>query len=384
MVAATFPNLSFENPPGTGPTLVSTLAEPYAFQDGDTLEISFAGETSVVVFLSTDFSDIAAATADEVAALLELRVDDLGVSNDAGFVRLTSLLTGEDVTLEVVSGTANVQLGFAAGAVTGETYAGGPPDGWTVSTDADSVTEFAEWSDENGRPEEFFDVDGWLALVVTGTFTDALFDVLIVPTPFETFTAWSTTGLLTSISSVSATFGQGLEEDFETLWGSPVYFVFLPVHLQDGAVNPETFETGWLNGSVGAVGPDADFAGATATVEDFENVDITWYTMTLTTALVAGRWTIKINGVSHFYDALGGDDIVDVASGLQAAVDSGSVTVIISQLFFVLSISPVDTDTDIAISVDSPSGTAFDLIPAADNPSYVTRWVGQDTNPDFD
>ena len=51
MVAATFPNLSFENPPGTGPTLVNTSAEPYALIDGDLLNITFAGETLNVVFL---------------------------------------------------------------------------------------------------------------------------------------------------------------------------------------------------------------------------------------------------------------------------------------------------------------------------------------------
>jgi hypothetical protein len=476
MVAATFPNLSFENPPGTGPTVLSGSAEPYAFADGALFEFTFAGITEAVVFLTTDFVDIGAATADEVAALIEARVDDIGAANDGGFVRLTSQLTGEDIEIDILGGTANAALNFPL----------------------DSVNEWAEWADENGRPEEVFedttpatqtvlldlgipggaangpytvsinggaafpfiaaantradviagliplinggaqpvtaapgptaesmlliadvpgdpftyattapagetwtetDVTAWLVSPgASETYDDAIFDSLFVPAPFERFVSWlpgtnawgenlgPATGLLTSVLMEAAAFvGPFAPEPFEPFeynWGSPTYFEFVTGDLLDASVNPETFETSWGNPFPVPSFSDADFANGTKSADDFEGVVPTWYTATIVTA-APGEWKVIINGITHLYTAGGGDTALDIATGLVTELN-GSVIANVSQFFNIISIWPVNTDLDLAISVVSPSGGAYDLLLAAETPGLEDNWVGQDTNPDFD
>lgn len=383
MVAATFPNLSFENPPGTGPTILNTLAEPYELAEDMTLEISLAGASTLVVFLAADFVDIAAATAAEVGAVLEAQVDDLGANDDGSFLRLTSLLTGEDVGLEVVGGSANVVLAFPAGAVSGETYAGGPPNGWAVSGETDSVTEWADFADENGRPEEIFDGDEWIAFVLLGTYSSAIFDLLLIPAPFESFSGWSTTGYLESFASAQASFADGLSEGFEIGWGTPLYFAFTPANLLAASVNPEDFETGWGQGGAATFSGPADFAGATKTAEDFEDMVPQWYVLVAVTA-ASGRWKIEIDGVTHYYDATGGDTESDIASGLATAVSTGSVRADAGSLGPIVSIWPVNPNLDIAVSAAPATGGELDLVLAKDYPLLAEEWVGQDVNPDFD
>jgi len=385
MVAATFPNLSFENPPGTGPTLVSAAAEPFAFTDGQILSLQFAGVQEDVVLLASDFGDIGAATAAEVAALLEARVDDLGAADDGGFVRLTSLLTGEDISLEVLAGGANAELAFPAGAVNGETYEGGAPNGWNVLTDTDSVNEWAEWADENGRPEEIFDGDGWVTAMVSDSFSDAIFDAATLPAPFETFTGWSSTGLLLSFLAEAASFGAFNEafEPFETGWGSPTYFAFPPPALLP--VAPETFESSWGQGGPpsSSFSADTSFANGTKNAEDFEDVSPAFYVVQPITA-AAGLWRITINGISHTYTATGGDSAADIALQLRTAINTGSTGVGSSVVGSILSLWPTDPDADLFIVVAPPSGGTVDTVTARDYPLLAEEWVGQDLNPDFD
>lgn len=381
MVAATFPNLSFENPPGTGPTLVTPGAEPFALVDLDNLIISFAGITTNVVFLEADFAAISSATAVEIANVLEAQVEDLGAADDGGFLRLTSLLTGDDVTLEVTGGTANVELGFSMVAVTGEAYAGGPPDGWAILVETYSSQEWAGFTDQNTRPEEIFSDAGWATLVFTGTVADAIFDLASTPTPFETFAAWSDTGFLESFVGLQATFGQGLAEDYESGWGLPTYFTF--ISLQAALVNPEDYETGWGNGPTGAFGGDTLFAGGTKSAEDFENIDPGWYAFTIITA-VAGEWSIEINGITHKYTASGGDSEIDIATGLENIISTASVVANVQQSGALLALAPVNTNLDLAISGDRPAGGEFNFTTLVEEPTSVSLWVGQDINHDFD
>lgn len=393
MVAATFPNLSFEDPPGTGPTLLSGNPEPYALNDGDILEVTIAGISESVVFLTTDFQDISAATADEVAALLALRVEDLGATNDGGFVRLTSLITGEDVTLEVeASSTANLALGFAAGSVTGETFAGGPPNGWTVTTDTDSVNERASFADENSRPEEIFDGnDSWAIVTISDTFGQALFDLLFTPTPFETFTNWATTGFLTTFVAEAASFDtiNVTFEDFEDEWGLPTYFEFLPVNLITG-INPEDFESGWGTFFFGtwtfpidAALEQAEWRGGIDTFEDFENVSPHAFVAEVTSS-TAGFYTVFISGRPYTYEANGVVLPSVIASNLASAIDGGEPRVFASSSGSEIFIGPDPNDAFQAFPfVVTATGPGISVNETRDLPAYNTEWVAQDRNPDF-
>jgi len=383
MVAPTFPNLSFENPPGTGPTLVSGSAEPFAFSTGDVLEITYAGITESVVLLDTDFADITNATADEVAQLLEARVDDLGASNDGGFVRLTALLTGEDISLEVAVGGANTVLNFPAGAVTGETYAGGPPNGWSVLDDTGSVYEWAEWADENGRPEEVFDETGWTVAFVSEALESAIFDSATIPTPLETFTGWSTTGLLFAFAAESASFGTSNEafENFEREWGLPTYFAFTPINLLFG-IAPEDFETGWGQVPSPSFSADTTFANGTKNAEDFENVLTTTHVVQIITA-AQGEWRVNLDNEVYVYEALVTDNISIIAANLAAAV-TGSTRFNATAFGSIISIFPTDpADTQFNVTAGRPAFGTFAVFNAVDFPLFAEEWIGTDINPDF-
>lgn len=384
MVAASFPNLSFENPPGTGPTLLSTVAEPYVFVDGDIFSVTFAGARTDVVFLATDFADIAAATAAEVAALIALRVDDLNAEPDGGFVRLTSDLTGEDVSLQVLVSTVNTVLVFSTVAVNGETYAGGPPNGWTVSTDTYLVNEHAEFADENGRPEEIFDGDGWVAVSVTDTYEAAIFDSALIPSPFETFTGWAPGGVILGGPSEQGSFDVGTPEnmeDFEEEWGSPTYFAFLPVHLETG-IDPETFATGWGDYSAPTYSGPADFDDGTQVYEDFEDVVLHSWVFTVAVA-AGGDWVLRINGVVFPITAGGGDNATTIAAAVASQL-AGSPHVTATAATGTVFITPNSYDTPLVITYDAPAAGQGQLLPSNLNPSNLDDWTGQDINPDFD
>ena len=383
MVAATFPNLSFENPPGTGPTLVNSSAELYPLNDGDILNIVFAGETLNVVFLASDFANIALATAAEVAAVFEAQVDDLGAADDAGFVRLTSLLTGEDVGLEIVGGAANDALNFPLVAINGETYAGGAPNGWTTSTDIDNVTEWAEWADENGRPEEIFDGDGWIAFALSGALNDAIFDLAFIPSPFETFENWSTYGFLTTFVGEQATFNVNTElnDGFEIGWGTPNVFVLGAVDAGSG-VNPDDFETGWGNGSVAPVSDDAIFA----TIQAFENFVgdgvLNWAFVIQILSGADGLWAALVNGVAFTFES-SSDTPAQIATALAAAVDGGLANVQAVSVGDNIYVGPDPGNAGVDFVVTA-TGPAVSVVEAVVFPAFVNNWIAQDRTPDFD
>lgn len=382
MVAASFPNLSFENPPGTGPTLVSTVAEPFALVDGTSLTVTFAGATTSVVFLESDFADITAATAVEVGALLTLRIDDLTADDDGGFVRLISDLTGEDVSLQVQAGGVNDVLLFSTLEVTGQTYAGGPPNGWSVTTDNYLVNEHAEFADENGRPEETFDIGGWATVTITQTLAAAIFDTAFIPTPFETFTNWAPTGVLTDVPTEQATFDSGatLFEDFEDEWGSPTYFEFLAVHLD--VQFAEDFETGWNQGASALSGPETFENDGGNLFESFEGFLPQTINIEIVTAS-GGDWLVYVNGVAHRVtmgmgasEDLTATDIASMIDGINGLNALG--------VFENVQITPDDYDAAWVVSVNPPAGGVANVQDVKDLDTSFDNWTGNDFNPDFD
>lgn len=90
----------------------------YPLNDGDTLVISIdGGAWETITFAAGDFSDIAATTAEELAAVLN-RSDTLAARvDDAGDLILTTASRGGNASLEIDAGrsTAAAALGLSAG-----------------------------------------------------------------------------------------------------------------------------------------------------------------------------------------------------------------------------------------------------------------------------
>lgn len=102
-------------------TIQSTELETYALEDGDTLIISFDDQESVeVTFTSGQFSNIAAATAQEVADAITKEISKLGrrgaaIAQDdgvGGYVMLISKTNGPSSSIKVLGGKAQNKLKF--------------------------------------------------------------------------------------------------------------------------------------------------------------------------------------------------------------------------------------------------------------------------------
>ncbi len=97
--------------------------EPYALEDGDTLIINFDGSTTTTITFSTaQFTNIAAATAQEVANAISIGLSNLGVygsaitNNDGNgnYVELLSNTIGASSSVTVLGGRAQNVLLFDA------------------------------------------------------------------------------------------------------------------------------------------------------------------------------------------------------------------------------------------------------------------------------
>lgn len=97
--------------------------EPYALQDGDTLLVNFDGTgTHTITFSSSQFTSIAAATAQEVANAISIGLSNLGVSGSAilnndgngNYVELISNTIGASSSVTVYGGRAQNVLLFPA------------------------------------------------------------------------------------------------------------------------------------------------------------------------------------------------------------------------------------------------------------------------------
>jgi hypothetical protein len=105
----------------TRATLISSELETYSLVDGDTLILQFDDEEDLeVVFNSSQFSNISAATAQEVADAITKEIRRLGRRGSAiakddglgGFVQLISETDGPSSTIRVLGGRAQNELKF--------------------------------------------------------------------------------------------------------------------------------------------------------------------------------------------------------------------------------------------------------------------------------
>jgi hypothetical protein len=119
-------------------TSSSQTFEPYALQDGDTLLVNFDGTgTHTITFYASQFTSIAAATAQEVANAISIGLSNLGVSGSAilnndgngNYVELLSDTIGASSTVTVYGGRAQNVLLFPADVPT----AGNFSTQWTIS-----------------------------------------------------------------------------------------------------------------------------------------------------------------------------------------------------------------------------------------------------------
>lgn len=103
--------------------------EPFTMTAGTTLQITTGVGTSTITFNQSDFSNIAAATADEVANAINAQVGAIGARAVVvdGRVVLQTLTQGASSTIQATSGTALTALGFTAGqSATGQATAATP------------------------------------------------------------------------------------------------------------------------------------------------------------------------------------------------------------------------------------------------------------------
>jgi uncharacterized protein len=95
----------------------STSSEPFNLTDGTTLQIVVASVTSIVTFNTSDFVDISAATATEIAALINDAITTGGLALEAvdpsDPLALVTIATGITATI-TLGGTALGALGFTA------------------------------------------------------------------------------------------------------------------------------------------------------------------------------------------------------------------------------------------------------------------------------
>jgi len=112
--------------------------EPYALQDGDTLIINFDGaNTSTITFNTDQFTNIGAATAQEVANVISVGLSNLNVTGSAianndgngNYVELLSSTIGASSSVTVLGGRAQNVLFFPASVPAGGNFS----TQWTIS-----------------------------------------------------------------------------------------------------------------------------------------------------------------------------------------------------------------------------------------------------------
>ncbi len=101
-------------------SITTGAAETYTLSDGWTLTVEVdGGAPQVVTFNTGDFDDIAAATADKVAAVISGDVAGATAVRNSNRVTLRSDTVGDTSSIEVTGGTAVSALAFPTGLRTG-------------------------------------------------------------------------------------------------------------------------------------------------------------------------------------------------------------------------------------------------------------------------
>lgn len=97
-----------------------SLAGPYALANGQTLTVAIdGGSVQTITFLTSEFANIAAATALEVAAVINGAILGASATVVSGKVRITSDKLGTSSGVNVTGGTSNVALGYTTGNIAG-------------------------------------------------------------------------------------------------------------------------------------------------------------------------------------------------------------------------------------------------------------------------
>lgn len=97
----------------TNATTENGQVGPYALSDGQVLSLRVdGGSTQIVTFNTGDFSNIAAATSNEVATVINANTTGLYASASGNQLQIQSLTSGSTSLIEVVGGDSNGALGF--------------------------------------------------------------------------------------------------------------------------------------------------------------------------------------------------------------------------------------------------------------------------------
>lgn len=105
---------------GAAASFAASGPGPYALQDGMSLRVRVDdGPEQSITFSANDFTDLGAASAAEVAAVLNAQLAGGRATQQAQIVHLASDTEGTASRLQVVGGTANAVLAFPAAAVIG-------------------------------------------------------------------------------------------------------------------------------------------------------------------------------------------------------------------------------------------------------------------------
>lgn len=99
--------------PDTAGVATSGNSETYVIVDGQTLTVAVDGAGALTATFNTaDFSNIALATAAEVAAVITTDITGATAADVSGSVVITSDTTGATSSIQVTGGTVNTALGF--------------------------------------------------------------------------------------------------------------------------------------------------------------------------------------------------------------------------------------------------------------------------------
>ncbi len=150
--------------------------EPYALQDGDTLIINYDGaDTVTVTFSASNFTNIAAATAQEVADAIAISLSSQNLSGSAivnnngngNYVRLISQTIGASSSITVLGGSAQNVLQFPAEINSG----GNSTTQWTITPANGGLLRFT-WSG-GGDPKLGYLQDGDYVNIFGGGFASS-------------------------------------------------------------------------------------------------------------------------------------------------------------------------------------------------------------------
>jgi len=184
--------------------------EPYNLTNGDTLVVNFdAANTVSIIFNTSNFVDIAAATAQEVADVITKTINSMGLrgiavvgNNGSGnFVQLLSNTIGPASSVTVLGGSAQDQLLFASIVAAG----GNASTQWTISLPRADIVRFT-WSGganpQLGKivPNDYVNIfgGGFTSSSNEGSFT--IIDAVGGPVNisyFEIHNALATSGIVT-------------------------------------------------------------------------------------------------------------------------------------------------------------------------------------------